>query len=157
MLHLGTPLTSAFLEAVAAALRVEVDALQRFDGRTVRELYVEGLCGGAIVPLSRTHSAPAEFHVPLAHQSALAGVLLGARFVTALERGPQVGSRATRLDVLRPVAPVPTAPVGKDPRGICLCQDPVYIDAFRAKYPPEDGTSLVGRDSEAFWSARRDA
>ncbi len=115
MLHLGTPLPSAFLEAVAAVLGVEVDALQRFERRTVPELYVDGLCGGAIVPLSRTHSAPADVHVPLAHQSALAGVLLCAGFVTVLERGPQVGSTATRLDALCPVAPVPTAPLGKDP------------------------------------------
>ncbi len=134
LLYLGSPLSLSFLEAVAAALGAEPEALQAFEGRTVRELYVEGLCGGAIVPLSRTHGAPGDVHVPLAHQSALAGVLLGARFVTSLSRDAKAGSTATRLDILRPVAPLPTAPVGKDPRGICLCQDRVYIDAFRAKY-----------------------
>lgn len=147
MLHLGTPLGSAFLDAVATALGVEVDALQRFEGRTVRELYVEGLCGGTIVPLSRTHGAPAEVHVPLAHQSALAGVLLGARFVTTLARGPQAGSYATRLNVLKPVAALPTAPIRKDRRGICLCQDQIYVDAFRAKYAAGSGVSTIGQSA----------
>jgi hypothetical protein len=132
-LHLATPLTSEFLGAVATGRGVGLDDLQRFEGRTIRDLYVEGVCGGAVVSLANAKGAPANVHVPLAHQSALAGVLLAAQFVEELRR-PSAGSRATRLDVMRPVAPLPTQPLQKDRRGICLCQDPIYQNAYAAKY-----------------------
>lgn len=133
-LHRATPLTSAFLEAVATGLTVRFDDLSRFEGKTIRELYVEGVCGGAVVPLANAKGAPSNVHVPLAHQSALAGVLMGAQFFEELRRGPTRGSRATRLDVMRAVAPYPTQPLEKDNRGICICQDPIYQDAYAAKY-----------------------
>lgn len=40
--------------------------------------YIEGLCGGAVLPLQRTGRPRQDVHVPIAHQSALAGVLLAA-------------------------------------------------------------------------------
>lgn len=133
-LHLATPLSSEFLGAVAKGLGVSFDDLQRFEGMTIQQLYVEGVCGGAVVSLANAKGAPANVHVPLAHQSALAGVLLAAQVVEELRRGPSPGSRATRLDVMRSVAPLPTQPLQKDGRGICFCQDPIYRNAYAAKY-----------------------
>jgi hypothetical protein len=47
-------------------------------GRPIRELYVEGVCGGGLIPLGVIGLPRQELHVPLAHQSALAGVLLAS-------------------------------------------------------------------------------
>jgi hypothetical protein len=134
LLYLATPLTSDFLAEVAVGLDVSLEDLTRFEGKTIRDLYVEGVCGGAVVPLANAMGAPANVHVPLAHQSALAGILLGAQFVEELRRGPTSASRATRLNVMRPVPAILTQPLQKDARGICICQDPIYQAAFAAKY-----------------------
>jgi hypothetical protein len=133
-LHLASPLNDDFLASVAIALGVEPAVLDPYRGRTIRELYVEGACGGQVISLSRVRGAPTDVHVPLAHQSALAGVLLAAQFVEFLRRGAGKGSRVTRLDVLRAVPTQPTQPAAKDPRGICVCQDELFRAAYRSKY-----------------------
>jgi hypothetical protein len=86
--------------------------------------------------LSRIGRPTQEVHVPIAHQSALAGVLLGGRLVSrAMGRTPEA-TRVTRIDVLQPLGQYLTQPMQKDVRGICICQDQVYRDAFGAKYDP---------------------
>jgi hypothetical protein len=84
--------------------------------------------------LNRIGRPNQDVHVPIAHQSALAGVLLGARLVArAIGQVPDT-TEVTRIDVLRPLAAYLTQPMQKDARGICICQDKVYQDTWRAKY-----------------------
>jgi hypothetical protein len=121
------------LEAIASAKEVSLDSLLPFEGRPVRALYSEGFCGGAVIPLTRLGAPRAEVHVPLAHQSALAGVLLAAAVVRhAL--GNHAGSSITQLDVLKPLQRSHTRAAAKDPRGICICQDPDYRAAYAKKF-----------------------
>lgn len=134
LLHTDSPLPPELYAQVSAHLGVEADALSGFADRPLRALYVEGLCGGAVLPLSRIGHPTHDVHVPVAHQSALAGVLLAGRLVAkAMGRTPETTS-VTRIDVLRPIGDYMTQPMRKDDRGICICQDPVYKDTFRAKY-----------------------
>jgi hypothetical protein len=134
LLHTNSPLPPELYARVSAHLGVEPDALNRFADRPLRALYVEGLCGGAVLPLNRIGRPTHDVHVPIAHQSALAGVLLGGRLVArALGRSPE-STRVTRIDVLRPIGEYVTQPSKKDDRGICICQDPVYQNTFRSKY-----------------------
>ena len=66
------------LVAIATARDLPLAKLLPFEGRSLRALYTEGFCGGAVIPLGDLGRPANDVHVPLAHQSALAGVLLAA-------------------------------------------------------------------------------
>jgi hypothetical protein len=135
LLHSQSPPPGELLDEVAQSLSVERALLEPFASRPIRALYTEGVCGGAVLPLDRVKgAAQTEVHVPLAHQSALAGVLLAGRLLAdAVGRAPD-STTVTRIDVLRRLAPELTQPAAKDPRGICICQDEVYQHAYELKY-----------------------
>lgn len=127
----GAPRT--LLEAIAAARDLELDRLLPFEGRPLRSLYTEGFCGGAVIPLGEAGKPRADVHVPLAHQSALAGVLLAAAVVRhAL--GGAAQSRITQVDLLKPLPVELTRPADKHPSGSCICQDQDYQQVYVAKY-----------------------
>jgi hypothetical protein len=71
LLHHGSPLSADLLETISAGLDVPIQALRRFAGHSTREHYVEGLWVAALIGLEWLGSPIQEFHVPLAHQSAL--------------------------------------------------------------------------------------
>ncbi len=134
LLYSNAPLQRTFLEAVAGAVARPMDSFLPFEGRSIRDLYVEGFCGGAVIPLGEAGRPPQDLHVPLAHQSALAGVLLAAALVrSALGADPPITS-ATRLNVLQGVGANVAQPIRAVRDGRCLCDDPVFRDTYRAKY-----------------------
>lgn len=124
------------LEAVARGLDVPLKRVLPFEGRPVRELYVRGVCGGVVLPLRRVETPPQDVHVPLAHQSALAGVVLaGALVAESLGQAPAT-TAVTRIDMMRPLGSHLTQPALKDTRGICFCDDPDFLETYRRKYSP---------------------
>lgn len=133
LLHRGEGAPRDLLEAVAAARAIPVERLLPFEGRPLRDLYVQGFCGGAVIPLKDVGAPRPEVHVPLAHQSALAGVLLGAAAIRYAAE-PNRGTHITQVDVLSPLAPERSRPAAKDPRGICICQDRDYIKTYSRKF-----------------------
>jgi hypothetical protein len=134
LLHTNSPLPAELYQQVSSFIGVPPEDLARFADRPLRELYVEGLCGGAVLPLSRVGHPSQEVHVPIAHQSALAGVLLAGRLVAkAIGRSPD-STQVTRVDVLRGPARYLSQPAQKDARGICICQDQIYRAVFNKKY-----------------------
>lgn len=132
LLHQGSPVGDSFLDAVAVGLDRPRELLASFAGAQIRELYVRGICGGGILPLGSTGRVRAAVHVPLAHQSALAGVLLAARAVETHRTNEPAITEVTQLDILRSIPPHPTHP--RRPRLECVCRDPDYVKAFRAKW-----------------------
>lgn len=124
------------LLAVIADRRPDVDraSLMEFSGRPLRQLYREGFCGGAVLPIGRAGMPQADVHVPIAHQSALAGVLAAAALV-ADALGLRPGrTDSLRVDLLRPLpSGVRFQPIGAE-RG-CLCQDRDYQRRYLAKWP----------------------
>jgi hypothetical protein len=135
LLWANAPPPVDMLERVANSLGIPRDLLDPYASRPLRELYVEGVCGGAVLPLSRAGVPAQEIHVPLAHQSALAGVLLAGRLIAeAIGLGAK-STAVTRVDVLRPISDYLTQPAQKDLRGICICQDEIYREAYDLKYP----------------------
>jgi hypothetical protein len=134
LLHTSGSVPIPILHLIADRLGVEHDVIEHFSTRPIRELYRDGICGGAVLPIGSTGSPRADVHVPMAHQSALAGIMLAARvFAKSSGIGPTLVSR---LDLTRPFDPrfVVQATL-KDQRGICICQDPDYVNAYRRKYP----------------------
>jgi ThiF family len=116
---------------VASRLNVAPEEADKFAGKLIRELYVAGVCGGALVPL-RHDNVPGNLHVPLAHQSALAGVLLAAAFVRATREPDPVDTVVSRLDVMRPVASH-LSQFAKPLSG-CICRDPDWQYTYALKW-----------------------
>ncbi len=131
----STPTEKTYLERIAAAKGIAFERLAPFGGRPLRALYVEGWCGRAVIGFGDEDGQAARAEVPLAFQSALAGVMLAAELVaraTGLKDAPPPVE--TRINLLRPLAEVLSFPVAKDPRGRCICQDEDFVGAYRAKY-----------------------
>ena len=134
LLHTGAGVGRSLLEAVAQGLQRPIEEVLQYEGRSIRELYVEGICGGGLIPLGMIGLPRQELHVPLAHQSALAGVLLAAALL-----GRAVGKSidttiTTRIDVTRPLGDFLTQPILKADTGLCICEDQDYVRAYQAKF-----------------------
>ncbi|MDP9457991.1 MAG: ThiF family adenylyltransferase [Actinomycetota bacterium] len=134
-LYKGTPTDRVFLERIAAARRIDMEQLLPFEGKPLRVLYREGVCGGAVIGFGDGSTGDAQAEVPMAFQSALAGIMLAAELVANAadlrEAPPPV---TTRLNVLRPLGAVLSFPLPKNHSGRCICQDEDYAETYRAKY-----------------------
>ncbi len=149
LLATGQPVDPGFLIAVAQATGLPQADVLRFAGRGVRELYVEGFCGGGLVPLSgigRPQDNAQEIHVPLAHQSALAGVLLAAALVELAAFGPPEVTHAVRTDVLNNPGRQTRQPLRAARDGRCICDDPDFVEIHTLKYglKPLEPAALSG-------------
>jgi hypothetical protein len=137
LLYTGRPVERQVLEAIAQAIGRPLEALLPYEGRTIRELYVEGFCGGAVIPLGQAgqpHAAAPDVHVPLAHQSALAGVLLAGALVRhAISGAPEI-TRLTKLDLLRAIGARVSQPARAAHDGRSICEDPDFRNAYSVKY-----------------------
>ena len=121
------------LVAIATARDLPLAKLVPFEGRQLRALYREGFCGGAVIPLGDLGRPANDVHVPLAHQSALAGVLLAAAGVRMGLSG-RVDSVVTQYDVLKPQERFQVYPAAKHAGERCICQDADYREVYRRKY-----------------------
>ena len=127
-----------FCDAVATAWGIPAEMLDPYVGRSLRELWVEGICGGGIIPLGEAGPTPRELQVPLAFQSALAGILLAAETVRdVLTEGAQRKTLLRRLDVLRPLGDPSPQPALKAGTGNCICEDRDFVTTYRTKYGAE--------------------
>jgi hypothetical protein len=135
LLFTGEGVKDDLLRLIAERFEVDLTQALSFAGRSIRELYTEGVCGGALIPLGSAGNPRAEVHVPLAHQSALAGLWLAASVSEHYASHHTDRSTVRRLNLMRRLPPTQQVlPIMKDPRGICVCQDPVYQRAFSSKY-----------------------
>lgn len=137
LLATGAPVERAFIERIAGALNVPAAPLVPFEGRPLRAFYSEAVCGGIVLRLSGGAGAGAE--VPMAFQSALAGILLAVELVAHASGLPTGAPRvATRINLLAPLGQYLTQADKKHPSGRCICQDQDYIVTYRAKYQITD-------------------
>lgn len=134
LLFSNQPPPIGLLEAVSEARGIPIEKLEPYASRPLRELYVEGICGGAVIPLHEVGQPPQDLHVPLPHQSAMAGVLLAAAFVGQGLQSGHSHAAVTRTNVLRPKTVFSTQPVAKDSRGICICQDNDFKEVYASKF-----------------------
>jgi len=70
-----------WIERSAAALGVPIEPLLPFGGRPLRSFYTEAVCGGTVLALGGGRAAGGGAEVPMAFQSALAGLLLASELV----------------------------------------------------------------------------
>ncbi len=130
-LELNVPTDKAFLERIAAASQVALSDLLVFEGVSLREFYVRAICGGAVLAFG-TAALQAQADVPMAFQSALAGIFLAADVVAHFASLRPRLDTITQLDLLRPVPPFLARSRTKHPR--CICADTDFRAAYGAKY-----------------------
>jgi hypothetical protein len=130
------------VEDIAAAAGIDVAALADWRDRPLADVYQDGICGGALLHLN-VGEAPREVLVPLAHQSALAGVMLATQFIAAEvpELAPaRPSATEARYDVLAGLPHVFARPRARTPS--CLCGDAVFRAVYVGKL---DESALASR------------
>lgn len=138
LLGSGQATSKELCDAVANAWSIPAKNMEPYIGKPIRELWVEGICGGGIIPLGEAGPSPRELQVPLAFQSAFAGILLAAETVRdILTDGTQRRTFVRRIDVLRPLDDSSPQSVLKAGTGSCICEDRDFIAAYQAKYATE--------------------
>ncbi len=101
----------------------------------VRGLYRDAVCAGMLIEHAGDRR-DADVSVPLAHQSALAGILLATWLV--VDRVPalralRASATQARYDVLR--GGVQVWPRNRSREERCLCSDPDFRDAYTNRWP----------------------
>lgn len=120
-------LTVPLLADLVATGIVAVEQAADWADKTIRQLHVDGICGGALLRLGAGELGE-EFAVPLAHQSALAGVMLAVQpFLADIPELRDLRSPAieNRLDLLAGLPQVVSRP--RTRTAGCLCSDAAYL------------------------------
>lgn len=127
------PLSDDDLQLAAKALGVKKAVLEPWRGKTLGDLYTDVVCGA--VPLDVTGVGKIET-VPLAHQSAFAGILMAAELVKRSNAELSALSQAEVLvswdDVLREPPAMWAKPRARE-KG-CICGDEDYREIYRRKW-----------------------
>jgi hypothetical protein len=125
--------TTPLLDDLALAAGVPSRDLAAWGNRRLVDVYQEGICGGALLHLS-VGDAPREVLVPLAHQSALAGIMLATELLVASIpdlRAARCSAPEARYDVLAAPGQVMQRPRARTES--CLCADVVFTDTHSRK------------------------
>ena len=72
--------------------------------------------------------------VPMAFQSAMAGIMLAADLVKHAVGALHAPTTSTRINLLRPLGRYLHDPKARDASGRCICSDPDFIEAYHRKY-----------------------
>lgn len=138
LLYTNRPVGGEFLARAATAMEVELEQLAGYENVPLRTFYARAVCGGHVLRLGGIVGGNLRSQttgVPLAFQSALAGIMLAAELVAhAGGLRHEAHPTTTKIDLLRPLGLYLSLPAKKEPSGWCICQDPDYVNAYREKY-----------------------
>lgn len=118
----------SLLEDLVDRFSLEPEQLGAWQNASLDVLYREVVCGVAMLDFALEPGPAQEAAVPLAHQSALAGVMLAVQLVAAADPGLRAARSAAiegRLDVLADQPQVTARPRQRTPG--CLCSDPDFL------------------------------
>jgi hypothetical protein len=130
-------LTNTLGGDLAKAANVDPARLHAWFSAPVDLFYSDAICGGAVLDL-RFGELPQEVIVPLAHQSALAGVMLALELMVAQDPAlREVRSQVTeaRLNVM--AAPNQMLPRPRLRTSGCICGDADFLAVYREKHDGE--------------------
>jgi hypothetical protein len=121
------------IHTAAETLGVKDSVLEPWKGKSLGDLYTDVVCGA--VPLDVTGVGRVET-VPLAHQSALAGILMAAELLKRTQSELAALSQSEPLiswdDILRAPPTVWGKPRARE-KG-CICGDSDYQGVYRKKW-----------------------
>lgn len=144
LLYSNQPIGPQFVQRLAERWGVPVSVLAEYEALSIRTFYIKALCGGALLQAASASDARPTV-VPMAFQSALAGIMLAAEVVCASMNVQRVGVQTTtRINVLRPLGRYLSRPALKHPSKRCLCQDEDFVIGYNMKYGLDsDGASRI--------------
>ncbi len=127
-------LNTSLLADIGSANGFQAAELERWADKSIDYLYREGVCGGALI-LSQIDGNTRVMEVPLAHQSALAGIMLATEFLIA--SSPHLISQRpepteARYDVLGEPNQIMARPRSRSPR--CICEDSDYVERYADRW-----------------------
>lgn len=125
--------TTPLVDDIAFSASIDVSELSSWSGRTLADVYQHGICGGALLHLD-VGEVPREVLVPLAHQSAIAGIMLATQAIAAQVpelRAARAAVPEGRYDVLAGLPQVLIRPRVRTAR--CLCADDVFRRVYLEK------------------------
>lgn len=129
------PLSDADIRSAATALGVQESELAPWRGKSLGDLYTDVVCGA--VPLDVRGVGRVET-VPLAHQSALAGILMAAELLKRTR--PELAALSQPEPLVSWDNVLQAAPgIWRKPRAReigCLCGDPDYQAVYAQKWGP---------------------
>jgi hypothetical protein len=133
----GRPTEREFLQLIAQQGAIPLEQLLAFEGKKLEELYHKGVCGGMVMAL-REGETMRRAEVPMAFQSAFAGVLLAADTYADLAGLREPLPTRTQINLLTTL-PVfsPSDTVPKSSHGRCVCADTDFIEAYVSRYGTE--------------------
>lgn len=135
LLHAGFHVDGPFLDRVAGTTGVDVQALRPFLGSSLSAFYAKAVCGTAHFGRP-AKGKRGEMAVPMAFQSALAGVLLAVELVAARSALRRAMMRPlTKVDLLKDIGGPLQEPAAKHRSGRCICQDSFFVTEYGRKYP----------------------
>jgi len=142
LLYKNTPMGYEVVEKIARSHNISVDEILEYQDKPLRTFYTEAICGGVILALKvDAQDDVFRAEVPLAFQSALAGILLASELVIHANKLRQtIIPNVTSLNLLKPLTEHILAPVKKHTSGYCICQDEDYISVYKSKYVIEKQT-----------------
>lgn len=134
LLHINFKVDHPFLQRVSDATGVSMENLKPFERMPLESFYSKAVCGTTHFGSVRS-GARGAVAVPMAFQSALAGVLLAAEIVSDILPIRTLDMRpVTKINLLKPLGSYLGDPAVKHPSGRCLCQDEAYVSAYRRKH-----------------------
>jgi len=133
-LDLGITNERAFLEQIAG-FGIPLEQLLPFVGKKLDDLYHQGACAGMVLAL-RDGEVARQIEVPMAFQSALAGILLAADVYAEIGGLRKRLPTRTQLNLLSALPPLsPSEHIFKVKASRCICADADFIEAYGSKYP----------------------
>lgn len=133
LLYTGAPVGHELILRIAQANGVDPADLLEFENEPIRVFYSKAVCGGVLMRLGAGARPARGREVPMAFQSALAGVLLAAELVVHAGRRRFASvPTTTRINLLRPLPATFAVPVAQ--KSGCICNDRDYLSAHHAKW-----------------------
>ncbi len=146
-LRLAEPTDRGFLDRVAAAAGVPIEELLPFENKPLESLYLQGICGGAVMTLAKGGNPVQRNEAPMAFQSTFAGILLAADLVAERLALRSRLPTKTQISLMTALAPFPSNGQAKAKR--CFCTDSDFIAAYDAKYPHRKATAATKQKGSA--------
>lgn len=131
------PIDEVLINLVCQANNIEAEQFGDFIGKPVELFYSKAICGGVMMRLTGSGSAATQhsLEVPLAFESALAGILLAAEVVIecqALREGafPII----SQINLLRPLSNYIKEDQKKHHSKRCICQDEMFVKEYLRRW-----------------------
>lgn len=131
MLYFGSSLDHAWLDRISKDMGQPREFLEQFKGKTLEAFYREAICGGHVIATEN-----GKIEVPMAFQSAMAGIMLAGELVKFGKEGRTLNTDAvtTKLDLLRPLGTHLSEAYRKRSDIPCICSDNYYQKRYAEKY-----------------------